>query len=273
MQATAQQKLAIFTLSNKGGVGKTTLAKAFTDYMRKNKFNAAIYDTDGDVKGLLKLYGQTDDGGMTYGDDPLVNVGYFNMQIEEDRENVINSVESQADVIFFDTPAGSIRKIFTSLNGAHHFADTLAAEGYKLVLMLLVDPYDDTIDGIQSAVDLFGDKAEYVVWKNMNNAKRDDFIFFEPQSVIPDAEPMFVDAAGNNISARELVESYNGVVYEIPDLPLRTNARIRRMHLQFAEAASSGSPLKVNDRALVRSWLETLYVQFDSMIGKLRQGS
>lgn len=264
------KKLAIFALSNKGGVGKTTLAKAFTDYVRREGVNAAIYDTDGDVKGLLKLYGKTADGGTTYDCDPLTNVGYFNMQLDTDRENVINAVESRADMLFFDTPAGSIRKIFTSLNNAQHFAATLNAEGYELVLLLLVDPYDDTIDGIQSAIDLFGEKAKYVIWKNLNNTKKEDFIYFEPASVLADAEPMFLDAKNKPISARELVTSYKGLVYEMPDLPLRTNARIRRMHLQFGEAAGTGSPLKVNDRALVRSWLDEMNVQFTNMLASLK---
>lgn len=264
------RKLAIFALSNKGGVGKTTLAKAFTDYLRRERLQAAIYDTDGDVKGLIKLYGKTADGGATYDCDPIKNVGYFNMQLEADRENVVNSIESRADIVFFDTPAGSIRKIFTSLNNAQHFVDTLNIEGYDLVLVLLVDPYDDTIDGIQSAIDLFGEKAKYVVWKNMNNAKKEDFVYFEPTTVLPDAEPMFLDTKGAPISARELVESYKGLVYEIPDLPLRTNARIRRMHLQFGEAASAGSPLKVNDRALVRSWLDEMNSQFANMLASLK---
>lgn len=267
----AQKKLAVFALSNKGGVGKTTLAKAFTDYARHERLDAAIYDTDGDVKGLLKMYGQTADGGQTYQSDPRTNVGYFNMQLAEDRENVVNAIETRADLIFFDTPAGSIKKIFTSLNNAQHFADTLNAEGYELVLMLLVDPYDDTIDGVQTAIDLFGEKARYVVWKNMHNAKPDDFVYFEPTATLPDAEPMFVDAKGEPISARELVESYGGLVYEIPGLPLRTNARIRRQHLQFGEAAAQGSPLKVNDRALVRSWLEGMFSQFSSMLSNLKQ--
>lgn len=265
------KKLAIFALSNKGGVGKTTLAKAFTDYLRRTERNAAIYDTDGDVKGLLKLYGVSHDNGLTYESDPLRNVGYFNMQLSEDRENVVNAIESRADILFFDTPAGSIRKIFTSLNNAQHFAETLSAEGYQLVLLLLVDPYDDTIDGIQSAIDLFGDKAKYVVWKNMHSAKTEDFIYFEPPATLADAEPMFVDNSGRAISARELVESYNGTVFEIPDLPLRTNARIRRMHLQFGEAAAQGSPLKVNDRALVRSWLDTMNRQFEQMLASLKK--
>lgn len=263
-------KLAVFALSNKGGVGKTTLSKAFTDFLRRERSNAAIYDTDGDVKGLLKLYGRTTDGGVTYENDPTKGIGYFNMQVSDDRENVVNSIETRADILFFDTPAGSIRKIFTSLNSAHFFADTLAAEGYQLVLLLLVDPYDDTIDGVQTAIDLFGERAQYVVWKNMVNAKNEDFIYFEPTSIIPDSEPMFVDAKGAPISARELVESYKGVVYEIPDLPLRTNARIRRMHLQFSEAAGVGSPLKVNDRALVRSWLDEMYSQFANMLSNLK---
>lgn len=266
-----QKKLAIFALSNKGGVGKTTLSKAFTDYVRRERLDAAVYDTDGDVKGLLKMYGASNDNGQTYDSDPRKNVGYFNMQVAEERESVVNAIESRADVIFFDTPAGSIRKIFTSLNNAKHFADTLNAEGYELVLMLLVDPYDDTIDGVQAAIDLFGDKAKYVVWKNMNNAKKEDFVYFEPKSVLPDAEPMFIDASSQPISARELVESYKGMVFEIPDLPLRTNARIRRLHLQFGEAAASGSPLKVNDRALVRSWLDELFTQFTTMLANLKQ--
>lgn len=266
---TTNKKLAVFALSNKGGVGKTTLAKGFTDYVRREDINAAIYDTDGDVKGLLKQYGHSDDDGATFSCNPLTDVGYFNMQIDADRENVVNAIESRADIIFFDTPAGSIRKIFTSLNNASHFADTLNAEGYELVLLLLVDPYDDTIDGIQSAIDLFGEKAKYVVWKNMNNAKPEDFVYFEPASVVADAEPMFVNDDGAPISARELVESYGGLVYEMPYLPLRTNARIRRLHLQFGEAAMPGSQLKVNDRALVRSWLDELNVQFADMLAKL----
>ena len=269
---TPTKKLAVFALSNKGGVGKTTVSKAFTDYLRRENMNAAVYDTDGDVKGLLKLYGETTDNGQTYDCDPLRNVGYFNMQLEGERENVVNAIESRADIIFFDTPAGSIRKIFTSLNNAQHFADTLNMEGYELVLMLLVDPYDDTIDGIQSAIDLFGEKAKYVVWKNMHTAKKEDFVYFEPTSSLPDAEPMFVDHNGEAISARELVESYHGLVYEVPDLPLRTNARIRRQHLQFSEAAASGSPLKVNDRALVRSWLDSMNVQFADMLSHLQKG-
>lgn len=263
-------KLAIFALSNKGGVGKTTLAKAFTDYARRERVNAAIYDTDGDVRGLIKLYGKTEDGGATYVADPLKHVGYFNMQVDEDRENVVNAIETRADVLFFDTPAGSIRKIFTSLNSAHHFSKTLRDEGYQLVLMIMVDPYDDTIDGIQSAIDLFGENAKYVIWKNMNNAKREDFIYFEPSGVLPDAEPMFIDSKGEPLSARELVESYKGMIYHMPDLPLRTNARIRRLRLQFAEAAGPASPLKVNDKALVRSWLEQMFDQFGNMLSNLK---
>jgi hypothetical protein len=83
---------------------------------------------------------------------------------------------------------------------------------------------------------------------------------------------MFLDSKGQPISARELVESYKGLIYEIPDLPLRTNARIRRMHLQFGEAASTGSPLKVNDRALVRSWIDELNAQFANMLSNLKIG-
>lgn len=265
------QKLAIFALSNKGGVGKTTLAKAFTDYLRKSKQSAAIYDTDGDVRGLLKLYGQTNADQSGFISDPLGKVGYFNMQVDQDRENIVNAIETQADILFFDTPAGSVTKIFTSLNSAHHFADTFAEEGYQLVLLLMVDPYDDTIDGIQSAISLFGKKAQYVVWKNMNNdAKNEDFVYFEPTSVLKDAEPMFVDHKNQPVSARQLVESFGGLIYEMPYLALRTNARIRRLHLQFDQAAQQGSPLKVNDRALVREWLGKMYPQFEHMLRELQ---
>src|SRR5476651_157229 len=260
-----QRKLAIFALSNKGGVGKTMLAKAFTDYLRHENKQAAIFDTDGDVKGLLKLYGVQGDT-ENFINNPMTGVGYFDMQVADDRENIVNSTEAGAEIHFFDTPAGAIRKIFTGLRSAERFVRTFNAEGYEVVLMLLVDPYDDTIDGIQTAIDLFGESVKYVVWKNMAHAERGDFVFFEPKSVLPDAEPMFESPSGEPVSARELVETYKGQVFEIPDMPLRTNARIRRHYLRFREATMPGSPLKPNDRALARDWLSELDRQFAEML-------
>jgi hypothetical protein len=265
---TTENKLAIFALSNKGGVGKTMLAKAFTDYLRDSQRRAAVFDTDGDVKGLLKLYGRQADNGETFINDPMNAVGYFDMQVADDRENIINATEAGSQILFFDTPAGSIRKIFTGLRSAERFVRTFNAEGYKVVLMLLVDPYDDTIDGIQTAIDLFGETVDYVVWKNMAHAERGDFVYFEPTSTLPDAEPMFANANGEPVSARELVETYKGQVFEIPDMPLRTNARIRRHYLRFREATKPGSPLKPNDRALARDWLAELDRQFEQMLAK-----
>lgn len=263
------QKVAIFAVSNKGGVGKTMLAKCFTDYLRDRKLSAAVFDTDGDVRGLLKLYGDVNQGKDEFSNDPLKSVGYFDMQITDDRENIVNATETKADILFFDTPAGSIRKIFTSQKSSERFVKTLNGEGYKLVLLLLVDPYDDTIDGIQMAIDIFGDSAQYVVWKNMAHATPQDFIYFEPPSVLPDAEPVFLDADGKPLSARQLVEDYRGLVYEIPDLPLRTNARIRRLGLRFRQASQSGSPLKANDKSLVRDWQEEMDKNFDDMLSKI----
>lgn len=85
-------KRLVLVVSGKGGVGKTTFSRLMTDVYRERNTKAAIFDADGQIGGLVRVY---HDAG----------VAFYDLRQDAERVTLLNSIASDADVILHDLPA------------------------------------------------------------------------------------------------------------------------------------------------------------------------
>ena len=122
-----QTKRLVLVVSGKGGVGKTTFSRLMTDIYRERNTKASIFDADGQIGGLVRVY---HDAG----------VNFYDLRQDAERVTLLNSIASDADVILHDLPGGSrfeISKIVDNGDGeqVEGFLAALAENGVRLTLV------------------------------------------------------------------------------------------------------------------------------------------
>ena len=104
-----RKKLVIFITGEKGGVGKSVLSRVFAEWLRIAQSDpvhqmfgksVGILDADGKNLSLTKYFGKGEEN------DPLHNVGWFDLDTDSEADNVLNCLSLDADVLLFDVPGG-----------------------------------------------------------------------------------------------------------------------------------------------------------------------
>ena len=103
----------IATISGKGGVGKTTLARLIGETLRERAPNALLVDGNGSVGQFLQYLGERGTDGKLASPQPEPEgVRVFNLHGDErDRDQILNLLESNRDTIFIDLPAESLQML------------------------------------------------------------------------------------------------------------------------------------------------------------------
>ena len=251
--AKATGKKAIFVVSEKGGVGKTTFARGWLEVARSRGRVVSAHDADGSVGQLRRFYGSRPAGALSPEEvqDPKVGVGYFDIHhidIKQGRDRLIEAMNTDAPLLLIDLPGGSLHEVERVFGDFGLFVETYKSDGWEIVIVIVIDhlmtPARSVFDSIRS----FGDGVKYVVVKNLAIADASEFLVFDGYK-----DEKGVDKYGK---ASKLLAQKGGQVICMPRLEPRTFALIDVDSLTFGAAASNNPPrMDTSDRVRTKAWL------------------
>lgn len=175
-------KYAIFTMSNKGGIGKSEIALAAVSALRNQKLMESVgYDEPlkvaaftGDTENWHAVNCLGGDNGNAY-----TNIVRLDFTTVVGRDKLLDMVLShqEADILFVDFPANSLNVLTEILEDPSVYFEEVHAAGYQPIVILPFDAQPDTLDSIEQAALSFGKLPHYVVAKNLKGVS---LTAFEP---------------------------------------------------------------------------------------------
>jgi hypothetical protein len=254
----SRRRRAVLVVGQKGGTGKSTLARALVDRCRRDGISAAGFDADGSVGQLLQFHGTRTDGQLDVVQNPLQGIGYFDLRQERQRDMLLQGIETDAKVVIFDCPGGVLHELARVIDAdgmsARGLMETYRDQGFNPTVVLVMTPMMASSRAVSQAIKLFGDGIDYVAVRNLAFGAADEFVLFDS----------YADAAGKVVGGRgkRMLEERNGIVLNMPALQASTYALIDLYSLTF-DAARTDTRLRLADRSRVHQWMRAMDAELD----------
>lgn len=238
--------LLVLIGNNKGGVGKSVVARALADLYRSiNGKVVHIFDTDGGTGSLLLSHGSRDDnGGLLKEQDPAVGVGYFDIRSDKDRAKLLDNLAAGAQVVVCDMAGGSLNEISRIVDdgdGVSGFVEAVNAQGYDIVIMNVLSNVQGATTSVRDYLNAFGSGAHHVAVINKTWGKDEsDFPFWYG----------FTNSDGVQKGGKTRADflEAGGVEIHFPALQGGTFAKVDASQVPFSAAAESHD-LTITERA------------------------
>jgi hypothetical protein len=243
---------AIFVLSQKGGPGKSTFSRALLDVLRFDRnMTVGAFDADGNVGQLLQHYGERGENGRLIPDqDPVRGVFPFDIRDKVGRDNVVNALDLDANVLLFDLPGGAVDTLTTIIraeNGIQALVQEYRNAGVAITVVIVMSIVHASASNVVKTINMFGPDVDYVAVKNLFFGAPEDFLFFDG----------FTDVQGNTVGGRgkALLHQHQGALIAIPQLRGREYALLDLYNLGFTPALKSAL-LRRAERSNIFHFLE-----------------
>lgn len=250
-------KRLILVSGQKGGVGKSTFARILLDSLRGRGRSVAAFDGDGAVGHLLQFCGERQNGKLVPTQNPLIGVEGYDLRHRRDRERLLESLHVDAPVLLHDLPAGSLSSISEAVDVTGQTAIALveAAKqmGYATTVVIVINTDKASARAVETTIRAFGDKAQYVVVKNLNGCTLDDFIVYDG----------FRDAMGRSIGgeARRIAQHSKARELVMPEIFRTTAVKVDLWSLSYREAVSDPH-MHIQDRTRLNQWMTIMDAEF-----------
>jgi hypothetical protein len=224
-----------FIGGEKGGVGKSVVARALAQWFIDRSVPFAAIDGDPDQGALSRHYKEYT--------QPV------DLMASESADQIVDRALGGERRVLVDLPAQSSRSLNAWISSANvlEFATEM---GIGLTFWHVSDGgFASTVE-IQRALEAFGNRVKHVVVKNSGRSK--DFSLFDESD------------------AKKKLDELSGKVVEIQELDAATMYRIDRFGLSFwaaAHTAEGATALRALERRRVKLWLDSCYAQFDGLVG------
>ncbi|NHT78919.1 hypothetical protein G8E10_24785 [Rhizobiaceae bacterium CRRU44] len=250
--STPKKILALIT-NNKGGVGKSVIARVMADVFRGANKSAQFYDTDGGTGSLLLSYGSRDSNGSLLKDQDPANggIGWFDIRSDKDRAKLLDNLSSNAPVIVCDMAGGSlaeISRIVDDGDGFDGFIDAVEAQGYGLVIINVVSNVQGATTSVRDYMGAFGGRAQQIVVVNKAWGKDEsDFPFWYG----------FTNSEGQQKGGKTRADflAAGGVEVHFPALQSGTFAKVDALQVPFS-AAADNPDLSITERAHLSKFMK-----------------
>jgi len=258
-------KQLYFNISNKGGVGKSTVAKAFADYLRKNKISSALFDTDNENRSLSKIYGAKSDA-------PLVGVGQYNLDQEDQARSVISkAVSIEADILLYDLRGGALNILLETFNqdtpeeNAEKMINFFSKKDIQLNFLVVFDIEDSAVKTAIDLINLFGPNVRYYFIENIPKGKEYD----RALSLWLDHPKHSLSISGTKKTVRNEMNEH-GKYIKFPRLHPAPAGLIKAQKETFSFAVANPElvDLEAMDAEDVESWLEKTDAIFKDITSK-----
>lgn len=245
------------TNSLKGGGGKSTLACALLDFMRRHNLPIAAHDADGAIGSLSDMHATRDDEGrMRAQQDPLTGVLGYNIR-DESRAMLIDSLQHGHRHILHDVAGGALmdmQRLFSDRDSLRNLFRVLQSLDACMVFLHVVTPDASTVESVALHLDLtdglgdLADHARHVAVLNRHGNRNDqDFPHWFG----------YTDANGDERGGktRQRLLDGGGAEMDLPALNDRTMAMLKVLQVPFAQAARDPR-LTLVDQQRVRIFCE-----------------
>jgi hypothetical protein len=242
----------------KGGVGKSTFARILLDSLRRRGRSVAAFDGDGAVGHLLQYYGEKHNGKLASKQNSLIGVESYDLRHQRDRERLLESLHVNASVLLHDLPAGALNSITEAVDvtgkSAIALVDAARQMGYATAVVIVINTDKASAKAVEATMKAFGDKAQYVVVKNLNGCTLDDFIIYDG----------FEDATGRRIggSARLAAHAAKARELVMPEIFRTTSVKIDIWSLRFRDAVNDPH-MHIQDRTRISQWMSLMDAEID----------
>jgi len=247
----AAVKRVALVANEKGGVGKSVFTRTLVDHLRTSGKRVAAYDADGSVGATARVLGSRDaSGAVERVQNPVEGVGYYNGRADDERNILLDSIESGEKLYVHDLAGGllaDLTRIVDGGEGLDGLLDAFEAHGYRLTLFHVISPDVGAAQSVARWLSLIGDRADHVAVINLKHGKPpSDFPFWYG----------FTDAKGvaKGGKTREKLLAMGGVEIEFPALPAGTFAKLDAENIPFTRADKAGL-LTITERAHVAKFL------------------
>ncbi len=219
-----------FIGGEKGGVGKSVVARLCAQYCIDRSLPFTAVDADGSHGALLRFY-----------------AGYarpIDLARYESVDEILALAADPAARVIVDLPAQSERALSAWI-AEGGVLDLAAESGIRLVFWHVIDDGKDAITTLERLLARHGDRVRYCVVKNQGRGK--DFSLFERSP------------------ARAMAERLGTVVIDLPELHAAAMQKIDRLDASFWGAVN-GPQIEPDsftrmDRQRVKVWLTASYEQ------------
>lgn len=218
-------KRIVMILGGKGGTGKTAFTRLLLDMLHTKGINYLAYDADTENPELYEYYQQVGNG-----------VRLLNFLEVAEAKRLFTEVKTESpDVVVLDMPGASGNKTREIINKFGLFK--IAADlGYRVTLVTVINLGYSVITSLRTMAEFCGDKADYVVVKNLCWDKGLGFQRWEDSKT------------------RAAITELNGIEIEMPELDYSTFDVLLEQGLPYS-AATESNGFPYGDYLLVSGFL------------------
>lgn len=219
-------KRIVMILGGKGGTGKTAFTRLLLDVMHKKGINYLAYDADTENPELYEYY-QNFGSGVR-----LLNF----LEVAEAKRFFTEIKAESPDSVIVDMPGASSNKTreIISKFGLFKIAGDL---GYRVTLVTVLNLGYSVITSLKTMAEFCGDKADYVVVKNLCWDKGSGFQRWE------------------NSKTSAAISELKGIEIEMPELDYSTFDTLTEKGLPYS-AATEENGFPFGDYLLVSGFLD-----------------
>jgi hypothetical protein len=250
-EKSSLEKQCVLTVSQKGGVGKSSVNVSVIDALRSSGSRLAAYDGDGAVGSLLKILGTRGaDGNLLQEQDPCVGVGYYDIR-GEDRNQLLDSIAGAESLVMHDLAGGAlgdVTRVVDSGDGVAGLLDAYKAYGYNVTVIHVMSPAAAATQSVARCLDLFGDAVDHVLVRNLFWGR--NFPFWQG----------YTDGTGTRRGGktRDRFLEIGGIEIDFPALQPGTFAKLDAANLAPSKAADS-LVLSITEKSQVKKFRQDVW--------------
>lgn len=159
-------KRLIFIYGDKGGVGKSAIARLLLDIYRFESIPCKAIDSDTSNADLYRCYRRLGDKALIIAENEQDAVERVDFTVRGEADYLVDSLGDYSEVILVDLPARS-REAFTNFIQELDLLNVAADEGYRVTIVHVLGKTRSSVMALKDVVELCGDGADYVVVKNL----------------------------------------------------------------------------------------------------------
>jgi hypothetical protein len=243
-------KRFVMVCGDKGGTGKSLMARALADRIRREQRDALMIDGDGEIGNLFQFYAKLDghgepvSGQVAEGVVPIRFTGP-----ERERDQLLAAVDPGRPLILADMPAASLTQLKQFDDDTGFFAE-LARAGYRPTLVNVLSPFSASTRTVREMIGLAGKRADYVVAINQWFGDREDFFLWYGHGDSPPS------------TGYTMLSGYGGIEIAFPKLQAGVLVAIDELLLTFSDARED-TRLTTPQRSRLHRWMQAVDAALD----------
>jgi cellulose biosynthesis protein BcsQ len=237
MSKPTETKRLILTMTNKGGVGKSTAVIHIADYLLENKIPFIAFDPDHANASFARYFQENGKA------QPFMRL--INIMDDSSMDQITKAFDEENAKLVIVDGVGAQNETFHAWMEDIGLFDRAEEMGLRITVILIIDEDKDTVDQAKDIAEKVEDRVDYLIIKNLKNTSH---------TTIYD----------QSMARKLIIDSLNGKEITFPKLKghLVTIAQTESLRLS---RASNTEKIYINDRARFESYKKTIFKALDSV--------